>query len=164
MIWYTGLVAEQYTRKSNSSCLICKTLIYRRPAEIEKSNGRVFCSASCYGLHCRKEIPCSNCGKLILSGLNKKTCSRICANQQRTGSRYKVNRLKDKATTLRRLKIKLFNERGEKCERCNYKKREVLQVHHKNKNHTDNRISNLELICPNCHYEEHYLRNTPLFK
>ena len=151
-------MVEQYKRTPNRGCNICGKLVYRRPSEIEKTKGHVFCSAKCYGISCRKETPCVVCGKLMLSGLNKKTCSRSCSNKHRIGIQYLINRPKDKVTTLRRIKIRLLKLRGEKCERCNYNKGEVLQVHHKNRNKNDNGLNNLELICPNCHYEEHYLK------
>jgi 5-methylcytosine-specific restriction endonuclease McrA len=126
--------------------------------------GKVFCSMKCYGIHCRKEIPCLACGKLILAGLNKKTCSRSCANIQRTGIKYKIGRPRDKAVTFRIIKLRLLKERGGYCERCNYSKYEVLQVHHKNRKRTNNNIENLEIICPNCHYEEHLLEKSWLSK
>ena len=156
--WYTGLVPELYIRKPNSACLICKKKIYRRPAEIEKAKGRLFCSMVCYGISCRKEISCIVCGKLILAGFNKKTCSRGCANKNRIGIQYTMNRPRDKVVSLFSIKKRLLETRGEHCERCNYSKSQVLQVHHKNRNSKDNNLKNLELICPNCHYEEHYLK------
>jgi len=30
-----------------------------------------------------------------------------------------------------------------------------LHIHHKNKNHRDNRIENLEFVCPKCHRKRH---------
>jgi hypothetical protein len=153
-------VAEQYKRNSNTSCLICGKKIYRRPAEIEKSTGRVFCSISCYGKSCRKEIPCLVCGKLILAGFNKKTCSRICANKHRKGIKYKLNRPKDKVKTQRLIKTRLLQIKGNKCERCGFDKYQILQVHHKDKNRNNNNLDNLEIICPNCHFEEHYLEKS----
>jgi hypothetical protein len=157
-------VPEEYKRNPNTICAVCKNPIYRRPSQIEKSGGKVFCSMSCYGFSSRREISCVVCGKLILAGLNKKTCSRSCANIQRTGIKYKIGRPRDIAKTFRVLKIRLMEERGKICERCNYAKYEILQVHHKNRKRTDNRSDNLEIVCPNCHYEEHLLEKSWLNK
>lgn len=157
VLWYTGIVGEQYKRKPNTSCQICGKKIYRRPVEIKRNNGRVFCSITCYGKSCRKESPCLVCGKLILASLNKKTCSRSCANKHRKDIKYKLNSPKDKVKTQGLLKIRLLKIRGNKCERCSFGKYEILQIHHKDKNRNNNNLSNLELICPNCHSEEHYL-------
>ena len=143
-------------RKTNTECLVCKKAIYRRPSEIR--SGGVFCSSVCYGISCRKEIPCKVCGTLILSGLNKKTCGRVCANRGRIGTSYTGSLLRDKVTTIRRIKVRILKLRGNKCERCDYNNPAVIQVHHKNRNKKDNRLINLELICPNCHYEEHYVK------
>ena len=152
-------MVEQYKRKPNIECLICKKLIYRRPYEIEKTKGRVFCSASCYGISCRNENFCIVCGKAILARFNKKTCSRSCANKNRVGIFYKMNRPRDKVTTQKAIKTQVLKIKGKNCERCGYDKYEILQLHHKNRNRDDNSIENLEIICPNCHYEEHHLNH-----
>ncbi|MDD5721002.1 MAG: HNH endonuclease signature motif containing protein [Candidatus Pacebacteria bacterium] len=154
-------MAEAYKRNPNTNCSICKKEIYRRPSEIAANKGRVFCSPACYGISLRKEIPCSMCGKLILTGLNKKTCSRSCANKYRTGIKYKIGRpSKSKVKSQQLLKLRLLKVRGKKCEKCDYDKYEILQVHHKNRDRNNNELKNLELICPNCHYEEHFLKNS----
>lgn len=150
---------EKYTRKHNSNCLICNKSIYRRPLELKKTNGQAFCSSACFGISCRREVPCVVCGKMILSGLHKKTCSRGCSNIHRTGIQYKLNRPKDKVKTQQALKVRLLTIRGKKCERCRFDISEILQVHHKDRNRTNNTLENLELICPNCHCKEHYLKN-----
>ena len=159
-MWYTGLMAERYTRNPNTECAVCNKLIYRRPSEVERSRGHVFCSQVCYGLFCRREKACIICDKPILSGLNKKTCSRSCANKHRIGIKYKLNRPRDKVKSYRALKVRLLKMRGKNCERCGYDKYEILQVHHKDKNRSNNELDNLELICPNCHFEEHYLEKS----
>lgn len=155
-------MSEQYKRKPNTNCSVCKKLIYRRPSQINK--GAVFCSMACYGIACRKEVPCLVCGKLILAGLNKKTCSRSCANKYREGIKYKIGSPKDKVKSQRALKLRLLKERGKKCEKCNYSKYQILEVHHKNRNRGNNELENLELICPNCHAEEHLLEKSWLTK
>jgi len=159
-LWYTGRMPEQYTRRPNTVCSICRKPIYRRPVEIEKNSGRVYCSMLCFGKSCRREVACLNCGKPILGGLNKKTCDRACANIHRTGIRYTAERSKDKVSSQRALKLRLLKQRGNACERCGYSKFEILQVHHKDRNRENNDVSNLELICPNCHFEEHYLEKS----
>lgn len=148
---------ELYERNPNTSCIICSTRVYRKPSQIERNNGNVFCSQRCYGINCRREVPCVICQKPILGSLHKKTCSRTCSNKNRAGIKYKIGRPRDKAQKARHIKLQLLRERGTKCERCDYNKGEILQIHHKNRNKYDNRHENLEIICPNCHYEEHIL-------
>ncbi len=80
------------------------------------------------------------------------------------GSKYTHTRLKDKVEHYKNIKIRLLDLRGKICERCGYSKYEILQVHHKDKNRENNRFDNLELICPNCHYEQHFLKNSWLHK
>ena len=139
---------------------MCGTSVYRRPIEIEQNKGRVFCGQSCYGKACRKEKPCVICAKPILASAHKKTCSRGCANTHRTGIKYKVGSPKDNVKSQRALKIRLIEQRGKKCERCEYGTYEVLVVHHKDRNRKNSTLKNLELLCPNCHAEEHYLENS----
>ncbi len=153
-------MTERYRRNPNTNCIVCNKLIYRRPREIRRNKGRVFCSLTCYGLACLKEHPCIVCGKPVRSGLNKKTCSRSCANKNRSGIKYTGKRLKDAVVSLRLLKIRLLKKRGKNCPRCGYDKYEILQIHHKDRDRNNNNLNNLELICPNCHSEEHYSNNS----
>lgn len=57
-----------------------------------------------------------------------------------------------------KLKIRLFKEgyKSQKCEICNWAQqssdgRIPLELNHINGNHADNRIENLQILCPNCH-------------
>lgn len=54
----------------------------------------------------------------------------------------------------------MLEERGNKCEKCGYAKYEILHVHHIDRNRNNNNLENLALVCPNCHYEEHYLEKS----
>ena len=156
-LWYTGGMVEKYKRKPNTKCLLCGKEVYRRPVEIERTGGKSYCGQACFGLSCRKEKPCVVCNKLILSGLHRTTCSRACSNTYRAGIKYKIGRpKKDKVEEIRSIKVRLLSIRGKKCERCGYDRFEILQVHHKDRNTRNNLLENLELVCPNCHFEEHY--------
>lgn len=153
-------MTERYQRKPNTKCVICNKPIYRRPVDLQRSKGRAFCGMACYGISCRNETPCLICGKPILARFHKKTCSRSCANKHRAGIQYKIGRPRDKVVSERALKIRLIENRGKKCERCGFDKIEILHVHHRDRNRKNCDLNNLELICPNCHYTEHYLEKS----
>ena len=107
-------------------------------------------------------IPCRICGTLILGSKNALTCSRACANKSRTGMFYGgIRPSKSRVTTLRIIRDRLISLRGPKCEICGYDRyKEILQVHHvipKKLGGTDD-DSNLQIICPNCHAIEHYVK------
>lgn len=155
--WYHGQMVERVKRKPNVACLVCKMLVYRRPIQIERNRGRVFCGQSCFGKFSRRESPCMSCGKAILAGQNKRTCSRACANKARFGSRYGTGRLRDNVRDQRTIKLHLIREKGGRCARCDFNRVEILHVHHRDRNRKNNTNENLELLCPNCHATEHYL-------
>lgn len=150
---------SEYTRKPNTECAVCGKSVYRRPNELARAESGLFCSQACYGKSTRKEHPCSICGTPILAGSHKKTCSRACANKNRAGMRYTRNQPRDKVRTQRAVKVRLLKQRGGQCERCSYSKVEILEMHHKDRNRNNNSLANLELICPNCHAEEHCLKS-----
>lgn len=149
---------EKYVRRPNCYCKTCNKEIYRRPFQIAKGN--VYCNHECYAISCTILVACIICGNKYKKGLHKKTCSRACSNKLRIGNKYnQVGRVsKDKVKTNRALKIRLIELRGAKCERCPYSKVKILHVHHKIRRADggSNDIDNLELVCPNCHSEEHY--------
>ncbi len=88
-----------------------------------------------------------------------KTCSRACANKNHSGLKYRNGNQNNRALKIRSLKARIIEERGAKCERCNYSRLpSILNLHHvlpRSKGGKDE-PSNLELICPNCHAEVHY--------
>lgn len=147
---------ENYVRQPNCNCKICNKEIYRRPSQINK--GCVYCSQDCYGKSCTILVACVICGAEYKKGLHKKTCSRECSNKLRIGSKYNGRPLKDKVKNQKALKSRLIELRGTCCERCQYHNTIILNVHHKIRRADggSNDLDNLELICPNCHAEEHY--------
>lgn len=157
LLWHNGLVGEE-KRKPNVECRVCKTPIYRRPGVLALNKGNAYCSQTCYGKSQHITHPCVVCGSPILASANKKTCSRACANKNRAGIKYTGNPLKDKVKDSRQLRSRLFKLRGKECERCSYEMYQILQVHHRDRNRENNSLRNLELLCPNCHAKEHYMK------
>jgi 5-methylcytosine-specific restriction endonuclease McrA len=95
------------------------------------------------------------CNKEYIGG--KRTCSRACANRAREGISYTGENKNNKAYIGSTLKKKIADIRGGICERCKMKNYAILQVHHKveKANGGTDRMSNLELLCPNCHMTHH---------
>lgn len=62
-------------------------------------------------------------------------------------------------TPKKKLRDRVREERGNKCERCGYSEYAgVLEVHHRDRDSTNNRMENLALLCPTCHSVYHFLR------
>lgn len=143
-------------RKPNTTCAACQTPIYRRPFQIAK--GRVFCSTKCsHESQMGEPVFCKTCNKRIPRRLHKKTCSRECANKSRTGIKYKIGAPNNKASKNKIIRDKLLAIRPNKCNRCPYDKTRFLVVHHiieRSKGGSDD-LTNLELLCSNCHVEHH---------
>ena len=136
-------------RKPNTICFVCSKPIYRRPSQLSSN---VYCSLACSGINQRSQKQCIICKKIYTG--QKITCSRSCSNIKRGREGYKTQPIRDNAK--RSLKLKKLLE-GDKCIICNYNKYDVLVVHHikpRCKGGTDE-VSNLLLICPNCHGEIH---------
>jgi 5-methylcytosine-specific restriction endonuclease McrA len=67
----------------------------------------------------------------------------------------------DKKISSSRVKSRLINNdlREYKCEKCGIidwmGERIVIELHHINGDPTDNRLDNIQLLCPNCHSQTH---------
>lgn len=140
-------------RNPNCICKICGTAVYRRPVQI--AAGNVYCSRQCTGRDQQVAKTCKICSNGYIG--NKQTCSRACANKARAGITYTKENKFNNAYQGSLLKEKVATVRGGTCERCRESNYAILQVHHKierYKGGTD-QMSNLELLCPNCHATHH---------
>jgi hypothetical protein len=138
------------------SCHICNsefTVIKHREKTAK------YCSRQCYykSLHQKGNTTykCIHCGVDFIGhkAHKRKYCSKSCVNKSSKET------FKPKFTTVRKSMIArgLIN----KCERCGFDAvKEILGVHHKDRNRNNNELSNLEVLCPNCHSIEHS-KHTP---
>lgn len=107
------------------------------------------------------KIPCVICGTTFKKSLNKKTCSRACANKQRTGITYAKGKggapRKNIVASQAALRKRVFERSGPQCQKCGYDNANILQCHHilPKKSGGGDEIENLMLLCPNCHCEIH---------
>ena len=154
-------------------CCGCENKFNAPLKEVKRGNGR-FCSVSCgskYRIRVKTGdiITCVMCGghkyktkSKIKSKSKLNFCSRRCKElaQRRKSSYYHLlsphkNKEVMGVNTYRKDFMDSLTEI--KCNRCEYNKLiEILEVHHKNRNRKDNHFKNLELLCPNCHKEEHF--------
>jgi len=62
---------------------------------------------------------------------------------------------KERKSTPTRIKKLALQRAGDKCERCGIRFDGFTpDYHHKNYNPNDNSLSNIEVLCPNCHRKE----------
>lgn len=108
-----------------TSCYNCKRIFFRHPSDFKSKHGFQFCGRKC------KELAQS------LDGI----CKEIRPVHYGTGLKEYRNKVKKQ--------IK------EGCITCGIKNEFLLQVHHKDGNRENNDLSNLEVVCHNCHTIRH---------
>lgn len=137
--------------QGKQKCLVCQSQFSYISS---RCNTAKYCSRSCYYKSLKGKgktaCICFHCGISFQSSLSKerKFCSKKCVGKETRESWH------PKYTTVRKKMI--LEGYINKCERCGYDKFvDVLGVHHKDRNRNNNRLENLEILCANCHSEEH---------
>ena len=129
---------ERKAKTSNMFCAFCGVGFYRPDSKKNKSkSGLYFC--------CREH---KDLAQQIKSGFNQ-----IQPDHYGTGNgEYNYRE-------------KVFEVKEKKCEGCGYNDHvEILEVHHKERDRSNNEIENLEILCPNCHMWEHYQNGDGRYK
>jgi hypothetical protein len=137
--------------QSKVTCKICQKefSVIRTRKDIAR-----YCSRRCYykAMHLKGsvQVKCRHCEKQFLAAPSQKRiyCSRRCINKSKAGI------WKATYNTVRRRMIK--SGQVLHCERCGFSEfPDILGIHHKDRNRHNNALSNLEVLCPNCHSIEH---------
>ncbi len=135
-----------------------------------------FCNASCSAKYNNKNRPskkivynivCLNCeSNIVTHRKTKKFCSSKCVNEYKHAQTIKDwlngensgGSVYGASSSVKRYLRKI---RGNKCEKCGfcvvniYTNKVPLEVNHIDGNWKNNELSNLELLCPNCHSLTH---------
>jgi hypothetical protein len=158
-------------RTIKTNCINCNTQFDVEIKEINRGNGK-FCKRSCFQ-EWRKNnyigkdanVTCAQCGKEFYKNKSKQSlsksglffCCRKCKDTaQRIGGIEEIqpDHYNDGSSSYRTI---AFREREKSCEVCGYDTHPaILQVHHIDRDRTNNSIDNLIILCPTCHFEEHY--------
>ncbi len=159
---------SKYRSKTAKYCSRrCLALAYRVQIETEckicgkkfehissRANKAKYCSRKCYYKSLKnkgsKKFICKFCRKEFLDSPSKKRiyCSRACINKD-----YKTKWKKDFKDIKKIMKIRNMIKH---CDRCGFSEYpEILSIHHKDNNPKNNDITNLEILCPNCHSIRH---------
>lgn len=144
-------VYNNRVNRVDKSCLVCgdKFSVTRHRETTAK-----YCSTKCYhkAQYRANKVyqTCRHCGKNFWSNPsdNRVYCSVGCTNKD------SKDRWNPSFSTVRGMML----VRGmiQQCERCGYDDvPEILGVHHKDENRHNNQLSNLAVLCPNCHSLAH---------
>lgn len=145
-------------RNANTRCHQCGGDCYIRPGQMAVQKVW-FCSRTCHNQHVldnRKGV-CDSCGdRFSRRNEDQKYCSRSCSNKGRTGITYDGLNYKNKAAGAAIRRAKVIHTYGPNCSLCGLEpvwqgRPLVHQVDHIDGNNKNHEISNLRLLCPNCH-------------
>lgn len=160
---YIGLDTSGRNRKfTESSCTVCTSIFVKQTRQLNKwGTCCIGCTSiakgntiECICAHC-KESFAKPLSKFSAVKSEKHFCSRVCKD---TAQSYMIEiQPNHYGTGKSNYRDRALIEYGYKCQRCNYSTSiEALVVHHKDHNRANNTISNLEVLCANCHSIHHY--------
>lgn len=140
-------------------CLNCKKTLSGRKS-------KRFCNRSCSAvynnsLRTRTKSKCPQCGTKVIG---QKFCSRKCVSVFNMAQIGECLSGKQQTISSKRTKKYLIQANGEKCMECGWNKRHPItnkvpiELEHIDGDSSNNHISNIKLLCPNCH------SLTPTFK
>lgn len=102
----------------------------------------------------RVDKKCPVCNKHFSCTLSDETttCSYSCSNTYFRSGSNNPNWKNGGGVKYRQT---AFNFYGKVCKRCGFDNELALEVHHIDKNRQNNDVTNLEVLCANCHRIEH---------
>jgi len=102
------------------------------------------------------ECICKFCGK-ILHNHQHKFCSLTCCSLYKKKEKYKQIEKDEQFKTFVPIKNYLIDKYGKKCFKCGWAEKNLfsgsipIETNHVDGDRKNNKLSNIELLCPNCH-------------
>ncbi len=132
---YTSKIKRQKIKIPNASCAYCDVKFYRSPSALKDTkNGLHFCNYK---------------HKSLAQTINYDGKALLPREYDKPSKDYRSI---------------AFRNYERKCSKCLYETYpEILEVHHKDRDRNNNLPDNLEILCPNCHLETHFLNKDGRF-
>lgn len=157
-------------KKIIKQCLYCEQDFKTEQRYVDRGHGK-FCSLKCSANYQAEHKPkpkpnveCAYCSKkfYLNASSQKKSksglffCSRTHKNAAQRIGGIKEIQPSHYGTSVTDYRGLALRELPNQCNRCGYNKfSQALQVHHIDENRDNNELSNLEILCPTCHWEHH---------
>ena len=124
-----------------------------------------YCSRKCFfeskKAKPRTPVPCVCCGiQFVPKRKNSTHCSKQCISVTKGA----LNRQRGFFNNYKQAKKVLMAD-SMCCSKCGWNKEiGILELHHIDRNTKNNHISNLQILCPNCHSLDHFYAKDGQFK
>lgn len=153
-------------------CNYCKSEYTANPSYLKRGQGN-FCSRSCSSkfngrnLKKKPDTVCSlpTCDKMFYRSNSKRKNSKsglmFCCREHKDLGQRLENGLTQihpdhYGTVSTQYRDIAFRSLPHSCNRCCFDDERILVVHHIDRNHDNNNLSNLEILCHNCHAIDHF--------
>lgn len=160
-------IYEKNGRKREAAMIECNHCKCWFLKQIRFTKVENFCSLKCSSLSrtTRIETKCATCkspltrkpSDLLKSKSKLYFCNRLCKEEaQKIGGIEEIHP-SHYGKTLTKYRLVCFRNNGLKkvCNRCGFDNELAICVHHIDRNRSNNKIENLEVLCANCHAIEH---------
>lgn len=148
------------------ACAFCNKIYRKQKRLSEGATQEFYCSKTCYSDSTKPEedfVKCAHCGVTFTKNASKRNNSKsglyfCCRKHKDIGQTY-IEEIQPEhygtGTGEHSYRKLAFSKLNSICNECGISIYEVLEVHHIDKNRDNNDISNLEILCANCHTLEH---------
>jgi len=158
----------RYKMIPNIKCSNCNKDIYKSPYTL-KHHKIFFCDKTCQKQYQKNNsktiiVNCNQCEKQISKNSsqqrNSKTglffCDNLCKN--RYLAKKKRWQKDDVNSHLQRQNV-LYEKANNTCQKCGYNEdKRMLDIHHYDHNHQNNKCDNLRILCVWCHIKHHRVK------